>query len=155
MQAKGDANKKVWVTEVGWNSAKGKPNPGCVPNDEMVTEQEQADYLYRSFHILLDEVPAVQKVFWYQYMDTGTQHLSCPSSSTSNGNTAIAVGSMPMDWRGYVPAGIDYISLAANPNSRWEFGLYRGDKVSLKPAGCAFKLYPDECIKVFLPLILR
>jgi hypothetical protein len=60
-----------------------------------------------------------------------------------------------MDWRGYVPAGIAYIPLPANPNSRWEFGLYRGNKREPKSSQCAFKVYPNECQRIFLPLVIR
>ena len=52
---------------------------------------------------------------------------------------------MDMDWRGFVPAGIAYIPSALNPQSKWEFGLYRGLKREAKPSQCAFKFYPAPC----------
>lgn len=67
MNANGDADKKVWLTEMGWNSA-------------FVSEREQADYLAESFQMmdtLTDPAnpqngPYVERYFWFHYRDFGT-----------------------------------------------------------------------------------
>lgn len=76
-----DDLKTMWITEIGWNAAKESitpPPPPCQLSVQ-VTEAEQARYLKSAFDILFTGVdlwnypgiPAVDKVFWYQYMDTG------------------------------------------------------------------------------------
>lgn len=76
-----DFTKTIWITEVGWNAAKEAitpPPPPCLVGVQ-VTETEQASYLKPAFDILFTEaylwdhpeIPAVNKVFWYQYMDSG------------------------------------------------------------------------------------
>jgi len=52
-------DRPLWFTEVGWWSAEGG-----------VSEQEQADYLARTYAIALSE--GVAKVFWYAFIDAGT-----------------------------------------------------------------------------------
>ena len=74
-----DSDKTVWVTEVGWNSALRSNNrPSCLAAI-LVPEAQQANYLKPLLDILFTEVTlwnkpgthAVDKVFWYQYMDVG------------------------------------------------------------------------------------
>lgn len=70
MQQGGDANKPVWITEIGWPS-----NKLLDPSSPRgVTPNEQADYLVKAFNICLS-YPQVQKVFWYALRDTGYQPL--------------------------------------------------------------------------------
>jgi hypothetical protein len=79
MAMRDDAQKTIWVTEIGWNSAQQSSNrPGCF-SPVLVQEVEQAAYLKTMFDILFNEVSlwenpgsqGVAKVFWYQYMDVG------------------------------------------------------------------------------------
>ncbi len=115
MAERGDGDKKIWVTEIGWNSSRGAVNgPWCL-QQVLVTEREQAEYLKAGLDVLFNEVhaAAVEKVFWYQYMDVGVAAL-CKWSSPN---------------RVY---------------DSW-FGLYRGDKVTPKPIQCAYRSYPEPC----------
>ena len=75
----GDSDKTIWVTEVGWNSSQRSNNrPSCLAAI-LVPETQQANYLKPLLDILFTEVSlwnqpdthAVDKVFWYQYMDVG------------------------------------------------------------------------------------
>jgi hypothetical protein len=126
MAEHGDSQKPIWVTEIGWNSARQSRNRPTCFNAVLVQESEQARYLTAMFDILLNDVPlwgqpgthAVTKVFWYQYMDVGTLD-PCVLGS--------AARPLPKDW--------------------W-FGLYRGDKVTPKPGWCAFVAYPQPCVEV-------
>ncbi|MCL4861153.1 MAG: hypothetical protein KJZ93_17175, partial [Caldilineaceae bacterium] len=112
------------VTEVGWNSAgQSRNRPGCY-NPVLVQEAEQARYLTAMFDILFNDVPfwgqpgtrAVEKVFWYQYMDVGALDPCPPARATAP------------------PAARD-----------WWFGLYQGDKVTPKLGWCAFAAWPQPC----------
>lgn len=127
MTEHGDANKKIWVTEVGWNSALHSNNrPNCLAAI-LVPETQQANYLKPLLDILLNEVTlwqqpntrAVVKVFWYQYMDVGVAN--------------------PCHYR------------RSPGNQDWWFGLYRGDKVTPKPIWCAYQAYPDVCKEAVRP----
>jgi hypothetical protein len=127
MAEQGDGDKAIWVTEIGWNSARQSRNrPTCL-HRVLVQESEQAHYLTAMFDILLNDVHfwgqpgarAVEKVFWYQYMDVGTLD-PCAAGGA-------AARALPKDW--------------------W-FGLYRGDKVTPKPGWCAFVAYPQPCLEV-------
>jgi hypothetical protein len=126
----GDGDKRIWVTEIGWNSAQQSRNrPSCF-GAVLVQESEQATYLKTMFDILFNEVMlwdrpgtrAVEKVFWYQYMDVGALDPCRPS--------LIAGEPAPADW--------------------W-FGLYRGDKVTPKLGWCAFAAYPGVCVEADAP----
>lgn len=117
MDERGDGTKKIWVTEIGWNSSRGAMNsPWCL-QQVVVSEREQAEYLTSGFDVLFRDVlnHAVEKVFWYQFMDVGMTGL-CKWSSPERVYDA------------------------------W-YGLYRGDKVTPKPLQCAFRAYPDPCPK--------
>lgn len=67
MNANGDAHKKVWLTEMGWNSSH-------------VSQNQQASYLTSSFEIMDTHVdpanpglgPYVERYFWFHYRDFGT-----------------------------------------------------------------------------------
>lgn len=74
MEQNDDAGKKVWVTEVGWNSAQGEPNAPALVVDRIT----QAFYLQKGFDILDNQARAVDKIFWYKYQDEIT-HMSAPS----------------------------------------------------------------------------
>ena len=61
MNSRGDTDKGMWVTEIGWNSSQGSPTrPVCV-EPVLVTEEEQAAFLTSSFDILLNE--GIEKIF--------------------------------------------------------------------------------------------
>ncbi|MEO0249199.1 MAG: hypothetical protein ABIN58_06575, partial [candidate division WOR-3 bacterium] len=145
-----DGGKRVWITEVGWNSSKGSPTRPVCLDPVLVTESEQAAYLKPMFDTLFTEVevwgspgtPAVEKVIWYQYMDVGIED-PCTASRSANGHVYISFGDM-------VQAG----------SVDWWFGLYRGDKVTPKEAWCAYLAYPLTCDELFshhihLPLVIR
>lgn len=72
MQANGDGDRSIWVTEYGWSS---HPNPSPlsdVPNwDRGVTQQQQADYLIQMQDVLT-QWPQVQASFWYTSWDRAT-----------------------------------------------------------------------------------
>lgn len=138
--------KPIWVTEIGWNS--GAANPGCLANPKrVVTEFEQADYLWSGFAIVLTQVLSgtekiVKKVIWYQYMDAGADESAvCRSSNPSETARESLQAS---ELRPVNPAAVP-----------WHYGLYDGNKDKAKPAQCVFKAYPQQdnsCYyRVYLP----
>jgi len=146
MEANGDAGKKVWVTEVGWNSALGEPNAPPLVVDKIT----QAFYLQKEFDILLDQARSVDRVFWYKYQDEITQ-MSAPNFNR------LMTGE---DWRIRHPATepFDYSAPSVAAPGFW--GLYTHiHKLDPKPSRCAFKYYPQRCPDLpwldFLPLIRR
>jgi hypothetical protein len=79
MAARGDSDKDIWITEIGWNSA--LDNPAIIGCPEIkpwcVGRAVQAQYLRDSFDILFNEVEdplgnhdRVKAIVWYQYHDT-------------------------------------------------------------------------------------
>ncbi|MCX5715772.1 MAG: beta-galactosidase [Candidatus Omnitrophica bacterium] len=68
MRKNGDADKPVWITELGWPSNK-LIDPA---SKRGVSPGQQAEYLTEAFRIAL-LYPQVKKVFWYGFRDTGTQ----------------------------------------------------------------------------------
>jgi hypothetical protein len=72
MEAHGDGDKRIWITEIGWNT--NTIQWVCMP--PKVTEAQQAAYLRTSWDIFLGEATSlgevlVDKVFWFQYQDKG------------------------------------------------------------------------------------
>jgi hypothetical protein len=61
----GDVTRKIWVTEIGWNSSKNEKNAPPLA----IEQATQAQYLKTSFDILLNEARGIAKIFWYQYHD--------------------------------------------------------------------------------------
>ena len=150
MSNNSDGNKRVWITEVGWNSSKGSPTRPVCLDPVLVFESEQAAYLTPMFDILFDEVdvwgspgtPAVEKVVWYQYMDIGIND-PCTLSRSTDGHVYVSFQDMMM------AGSVD-----------WWFGLYRGDKVTPKEAWCAYLAYPLTCDELFshhiyLPAVVK
>jgi hypothetical protein len=146
-----DGNKRVWVTEVGWNSSKGSPTRPVCLDPVLVYETEQAAYLKPMFDILFNEVSlwnnpgvkATEKVVWYQYMDVGTPD-PCASTQTGDRHAYVSFNNMSS-----TSSGVD-----------WWFGLYRGDKVTPKEAWCSYRAYPQTCAeffseKIYLPIIIK
>lgn len=54
--------KPIWITEIGWSTALN-----------FTTEAEQAHYLVRS--VVLSLSGGVQKIFWYDFLNDGTEFL--------------------------------------------------------------------------------
>lgn len=73
MDENGDADKPMWITEIGWSSLE-PPNPK--PWDTGVTQQQQADYLTRAFKYTRENYPYVTTFFWFRDADqsTGNPH---------------------------------------------------------------------------------
>lgn len=144
MEAKGDAGKKIWITEVGWNSAKGESNVNCLAN-VVVDIVSQAIYLKKGFDILYNEARSVDKIFWYQYMDTRSD--ACNTASPQH-----TVWSVPK------PARDLFDPYSPTANEPGYYGLYGADKHTPKLSQCAFAAYPQPCAQIrslFLPLILK
>lgn len=62
MEANGDLDTPIWITEIGW--------PTDPSQFGAVTEAQQADYLRRTYEIS-HSLPFVEKVFWYRLQDAG------------------------------------------------------------------------------------
>ena len=145
MEQNGDTGKKVWITEVGWNSALGEQNAPTL----VVDKTTQAFYLQKGFDILLNQARSVDKVFWYKYQDEITQ-MSAPNFNRLTGE----------DWRIRHPVAdpFDYSAPSVAVPGFW--GLYTHiNKLDPKPSRCAFQYYPQRCPNlrwnIFLPVILR
>jgi hypothetical protein len=104
----------------------------------------------RYFDILFNEVdmwgspgtPAIDKVVWYQYMDTG---IDDPCTLLRSANGHVYVSSLDVVTEGAVD---------------WWFGLYRGDKKTPKKTWCAYLAYPLTCEEffsqhIYLPLVIN
>jgi hypothetical protein len=142
MQSNGDGNKKIWVTEIGWTSSLGDPGVTACTADIAVNPTEQAVYLKKGFDILFNEVPAVDKVFWYQYQDVRTQ------CRPMTGGMNFQIG-----------RSTDDTFMSLDPTDEPGFwGLYESDKRTPKLSRCVFAAYPNSCSSlyaIFLPLIMR
>jgi hypothetical protein len=129
MASRGDGDKDIWITEIGWNSALDNPAIENCPGMKQwcVDKATQARYLKDSFDILLNEVQdpdgnrdRVETIVWYQYHDTATpvaeiaRRMSLPRRDISADPDAIC----PADW-----------------------GLVDGNKQP-KPAYWAYQSYP-------------
>lgn len=73
MAANGDANKPIWMSELGWSSTNGGPTSctrgewtGKKPNG--VTEDAQATFLAKAYACLAND-PYVQKADWFTLKD--------------------------------------------------------------------------------------
>lgn len=64
MRRYGDVRRPIWITEIGWNSAKDVLGATGLTIDQPT----QAEYLKKSFDLLFN-VSGVAKIFWYQYHD--------------------------------------------------------------------------------------
>jgi hypothetical protein len=143
MAQHGDGDKRIWVTEIGWNSARGHADAACQAGS-MVSEADQAVYLKRAFDILFDEVrmpdaartPAVAKIFWYQVYDVGLPAaIACPARAAAQ------------------PKGKAQLAHPAPLNPvPWWYGLYHGDKQAPKLTLCAFAVYPAACSSILTPI---
>ena len=131
MAARGDGDKDIWITELGWNSALDNPAvdncPGIKP--WCVDRATQAHYLGDSFDILFNEVKdplgnhdRVGAIAWYQYHDT-----------------AWSVAEMAR-W-----LSVDAATLAADPDAICpaDWGLVDGNRAP-KLAYWAYQAYPQR-----------
>ncbi len=82
MASRGDGDKDIWITELGWNSALDNPAIENCPGMKAwcVGRAVQAQYLADSFDILFNEVEdpqgnhdRVKAIVWYQYHDTASK----------------------------------------------------------------------------------
>lgn len=135
MRAAGHSLRPIWITELGWNRAADSSSPatlGCqAVYQTMVTGVEQAAFLPQQFDILFKDVtwapgiPAVAKIFWYQYMDVGLEldAAACRDGNEAGGATRV------VDWWFGLYSGTD-----------WQSGI-----VEPQPnlAECSFRAYPD------------
>jgi hypothetical protein len=88
MDAHDDGSKRIWITEIGWNT--NTTQWVCMP--PFVSEEDQAAYLESSWSIFLGEPTGngrvlVDKVFWYRYQDSGIQvdPTQCPVATATPG----------------------------------------------------------------------
>ena len=65
----GDADKKIWITELGWPTGRGDVKEHII-NERNVNLREQAEYLIRAYIIGLS-LGEVEKIFWYCFKNTG------------------------------------------------------------------------------------
>ncbi len=72
MAAHGDAEKPIWLTEIGWSLREDHPTGLGLPRNE--AELVQALYLTRLFRVArestrdpLSDMPLIQRVYWFQY----------------------------------------------------------------------------------------
>ena len=129
-----DGQVEIWATELGWNSAKNAETCSAIV-DQLVTRDEQAQYLDAGYDILLSETswddgtPGVTKVFWYQYRDTGVI-LDCADTSSVRHSPSWYTSRLQ-------PTGV--IAAGLRP-AHWWYGLYDG-AFAPKPAQLAFRDY--------------
>ena len=135
MRAAGHSPRPIWITELGWNRAADSSDPatlGCrAVYETMVTGIEQAAFLPQQFDILFKEVtwapgvPAVAKIFWYQYMDVGLELDDGACRATTNAGGATRV----VDWWFGLYSGTDWRSGVVEPQPNL--------------AECSFRAYPS------------
>ena len=135
MRAAGHSPRPIWITELGWNRAADSSSPATLDcqavYQTMVTGVEQAAFLPQQFDILFKDVnwapgiPAVAKIFWYQYMDVGLELDDAACQAGSNGSGATRV----VDWWFGLYSGTDWRSGILEPQPNL--------------AECSFRAYPD------------
>lgn len=160
-----DSDKDIWVTEFGWNSAKGSEQDNadvCVAAEEnWVTRGEQENYLATGLSVLFENTAwpdedrqSITKAFWYQYRDTGAE-LNALSDCVDWPDRS------SYSWyRTYMYNYLFGPDEEESVDVPWSFGLYDGNFQPKYGTHCAFKEYPnwpDACYNfdylVFLPVI--
>lgn len=145
MEGNQDADKKVWISEVGWNSSAGHPNATVYA----VAPIYQAYYLQRGFDILFDEARSVEKVLWYKYMDVNVGTNQPTLERIRNGEV----------WLVNHPALQSVAPSSPSVVVPGFWGLYTTLKLEPKPSRCAFLYYPQRCPDLpwfnYLPLIMN
>jgi hypothetical protein len=157
MDENGDGTKRIWITEIGWNT--NTTQWVCMP--PFVSEENQAAYLQESWDTFLREPTSqnevlIDKVFWYQYQDTGVQvdPVLCPVA-TATPTTHVASESYRRVRPPRVtptPSSADSPATSVVIDSWW--GLVHGDYVP-KPS---YDTYRDHWLpqhSVYLPLVIR
>ena len=158
MDEQGDGSKRIWITEIGWNT--NTTQWVCMP--PFVSEENQAAYLQESWDTFLREPTSqnevlVDKVFWFMYQDTGIEvdPTVCPpveglplGEFAADPYTRIRpprITPTPGSGRAAEvdPVVIDF----------W-WGLVHGDYVP-KPAYYHYKLFGQLEDPLYLPLILK
>lgn len=66
MKARGDGDKKIWITELGWST--GTENDGN-EWDRPVTARKQAQFLRQAVRLIRDDYPYVGPIIWYRDVD--------------------------------------------------------------------------------------
>jgi hypothetical protein len=156
MDEQGDGNKRIWITELGWNT--NTTQWVCMP--PLVSEANQAAYLETSWNIFLGEPTGasevlVDKVFWFQYQDKGAWVDSerCPVA------TATPLAFEPAEsYERVRPPRVTPVPDPAQPRGApividtW-WGVVHGDYVP-KPSYYIYLTYGWEH-QLYLPMILR
>ena len=154
MRKAGHAPRPIWITEIGWNRAADSSNPATLHcqavYETMVTGVEQAAFLPQQFDILFKEVaweagiPAVTKVFWYQYMDVGLaiNDSGCRGRRSAGGPVYV------VDWWFGLYSGTDWFAGVFEPQPNLVECSFRAypDPVALSrclPAGAGIATLPD------------
>jgi hypothetical protein len=141
MASRGDGDRDIWVTEIGWNSALDNPAIEDCPEIKpwCVTRAQQAEYLRDSLDILLNEVEdpqgnrhRVKAVVWYQYQDTTSTLAELAAKLSLN------LEGLPYDPQTVCPA---------------DWGLADGNREP-KPAYWAYQAYQGRWV-VYAPLIVK
>ncbi len=157
MNEQGDGIKRIWVTEIGWNT--NTTQWVCMP--PFVSEENQAAYLRKSWDTFLREPTSqtqvlVDKVFWYQYQDTGVQVDSeqCPVATATTVTQAVAetYNRVRPPRVTPTPSSADSTADLVVIDAWW--GLVHGDLVP-KPS---YDTYRDHWLPqnyVYLPVILQ
>jgi alkaline phosphatase len=153
----GDGRKRIWITEIGWNT--NTTQWVCMP--PFVSEENQAAFLETSWNIFLEEPTGgdrvlVDKVFWYQYQDTGVNvdPIQCPVA-TATPPAAVA----PESYERVRPPRVTPIPDPAQPEAvsvvidSW-WGLVRGNYIP-KPSYGAYRDHELPIYQVVLPLVSR
>ncbi|MEZ4708660.1 MAG: hypothetical protein R3A44_15740 [Caldilineaceae bacterium] len=166
MARRGDENNPIWVTEIGWNSARGSEISENCPaiNQTLVSRSAQALFLINGFDVLFQKsawdwqsypaaIAGVRKVFVYQYRDTGA-NKEC---------NAVSAATYPSpSWYDSYFARFVFPEESASVVDWW-FGLYDGNDIPQpKPVECTFRQYPAESVisdcfdlvhDLFLPVV--
>jgi hypothetical protein len=129
MASRGDGEKDIWITEIGWNSALDNPAIEDCPDIKpwCVTRAVQAQYLHDGFDILFEEVEdpqgshdRVQTIVWYQYQDTGS------SLADMAAKLSLPLDGLADDPQTVCPADWGLVDGARQPKpSYWGFQAYR------------------------------
>jgi hypothetical protein len=129
MASRGDSDKDIWITEIGWNSALDNPAIEDCPAIKAwcVTRAQQAQYLRDSLDILLKEVEdpegnhdRVKAVVWYQYQDTGSTLAEMAAK------LSISLDGLPHDPQTICPADWGLVDGSREPKpAYWAYQAYR------------------------------
>jgi hypothetical protein len=156
MAGQGDGRKRLWITEIGWNT--NTTQWVCMP--PFVSQANQAAYLETSWNIFLGEPTSpgevlVDKVFWFDYQDKGVRvdSTQCPVATATPAGFEAA--------ESYTRVRLPLVTPVPGPAQpraapividAW-WGVVHGDYVP-KPSYHAYRTYgwPDH---VYLPLALK